>query len=151
MVSECLSVANLQDRINQMEETHYSTSEELQATLQELNELHEQVNRLRDVNCQLELDRSYLIDTLVSQTKKLEGSLAKSEQVTVLLISQYSDEERLKELGASGRERELVALLKTVEAEKEELEARRAELVTALEEMRSKFDQERFDLIEKFR
>ena len=29
-----VSVACLQDRINQMEETHYSTSEELQATLQ---------------------------------------------------------------------------------------------------------------------
>lgn len=33
------SVACLQDRISQMEETHYSTNEELQATLQELKDL----------------------------------------------------------------------------------------------------------------
>ena len=36
-----VSVANLQDRIIQMEETHYSTSEELQATLQELSDLQD--------------------------------------------------------------------------------------------------------------
>jgi len=34
-----VSVACLQDRILQMEETHYSTNEELQATLQELTDL----------------------------------------------------------------------------------------------------------------
>lgn len=37
-VSE-VSVACLQDRILQMEETHYSTNEELQATIQELSDL----------------------------------------------------------------------------------------------------------------
>lgn len=37
-VSE-ISVACLQDRILQMEETHYSTNEELQATIQELSDL----------------------------------------------------------------------------------------------------------------
>lgn len=34
-----ISVACLQDRILQMEETHYSTNEELQATIQELSDL----------------------------------------------------------------------------------------------------------------
>ena len=34
-----VSVACLQDRILQMEETHYSTNEELQATIQELSDL----------------------------------------------------------------------------------------------------------------
>ena len=40
-----VSVANLQDRIIQMEETHYSTSEELQATLQELSDLQDRYVR----------------------------------------------------------------------------------------------------------
>ena len=34
-----VSVACLQDKILQMEETHYSTHEELQATIQELSDL----------------------------------------------------------------------------------------------------------------
>lgn len=38
-----VSVACLQDRILQMEETHYSTNEELQATIQELSDLQVQV------------------------------------------------------------------------------------------------------------
>nr|CAD7605231.1 unnamed protein product [Timema genevievae] len=38
-----VSVACLQDRILQMEETHYSTNEELQATLQELADLQTQL------------------------------------------------------------------------------------------------------------
>lgn len=42
-VSE-VSVTCLQDRILQMEETHYSTNEELQATIQELSDL--QVNTI---------------------------------------------------------------------------------------------------------
>lgn len=45
-----VSVACLQDKIIQMEETHYSTNEELQATLQELADLQNQVLELQHDN-----------------------------------------------------------------------------------------------------
>lgn len=48
-VSE-VSVACLQDRILQMEETHYSTNEELQATIQELSDLQVAAPLLYPVN-----------------------------------------------------------------------------------------------------
>lgn len=45
-----VSVACLQDRILQMEETHYSTNEELQATIQELSDLQVLITFLNNSN-----------------------------------------------------------------------------------------------------
>ena len=149
-----LSVANLQDRINQMEETHYSTSEELQATLQELNDMHDQVSELQLLSEQLELDKTFLLETLCAQTKKLEICLEKIQRMQKLLLDQYDSEEKRTLLSASDREVELTALLKTSDTEKEDLEVKKNDLCRALEDMRAKYeraDQERYDLYEKFR
>lgn len=157
-----LSVANLQDRINQMEETHYSTSEELQATLQELNDMHEQVAELQIINEQLELDKSFLLETLCAQTKKLEQVLGKMNSMQRLLFEQYESsgaegsEENPKKIALNPTEREtgLAELLKASEEEKQELETKKNELCSALEDLRKKYDrvdQERYELYEKFR
>ncbi len=48
-----MSVICLQDRIVQMEETHHCTTEELQATLQELTDLQDIVRDLNGENSML--------------------------------------------------------------------------------------------------
>ncbi|KPM02552.1 cytospin-A-like protein [Sarcoptes scabiei] len=135
-----LSVANLQDRINQMEETHYSTSEELQATLQELNDLQEQVSELQISNEQLELDKSFLLETLCSQTKKLETYSVNCDKMQKLIIQQYEDCEGENNVDSeqtflkpSEREEQLVEMLKMIHSEKTELEKKNEELNSRLE------------------
>lgn len=56
MCSEA-SLACLQDRIVQMQETHFSTTEELQATLAELTDLQDIVDQLYNDNQQLHEDK----------------------------------------------------------------------------------------------
>lgn len=133
-----LSVANLQDRINQMEETHYSTSEELQATLQELNDLQEQVTELQFSNEQLELDKSFLLETLCAQTKKFEICTNKVDQLKKMIIDQYDDQEKHSILSPSDREEQLVEMLKILHEEKIELEQKQNELLMKLEEANSR-------------
>lgn len=135
-----LSVANLQDRINQMEETHYSTSEELQATLQELNDLQEQVSELQISNEQLELDKSFLLETLCSQTKKLETYSVNCDKMQKLIIQQYEDCEGENNVDSeqtflkpSEREEQLVEMLKMIHSEKTDLEKKNEELNSRLE------------------
>ncbi|KAH7637481.1 cytospin-a-like protein [Dermatophagoides farinae] len=137
-----LSVANLQDRINQMEETHYSTSEELQATLQELNDLQEQVMDLQKSNEILQHDKNFLLETLCEQTKKLDNCVARIEQFQRMIIDQYDDEEKHVLLSPSEREESLVEMLKCIHEEKTELETKHDELLYKLEELnvRSKLD-----------
>ena len=67
-----ISVACLTERILQMEESHYSTNEELQATLQELGDLQTNVNELNDENEKLIDEKSLLLESLCTQTEKLE-------------------------------------------------------------------------------
>ena len=107
--------------------------------------MHEQVSDLQLLNEQLELDKSFLLETLCAQTKKLESSLVKIERMQRLLLEQYENEEKRTALGATEREVELAELLKTCEQEKEELETKKNELCKALEEMRAKYDQERYE------
>nr|XP_027205337.1 putative uncharacterized protein DDB_G0291812 isoform X2 [Dermatophagoides pteronyssinus] len=133
-----LSVANLQDRINQMEETHYSTSEELQATLQELNDLQEQVMDLQKSNELLQHDKNFLLETLCEQTKKLDNCIVRIEQFQQMIIDQYDDETKHKLLSPSEREEKLVEMLKFMHEEKTELEIKHDELVYKLEEMNTK-------------
>ncbi len=64
-----VSVTFLQDRILQMEETHYSTNEELQATLQELGDLQDMVNELTNENERLADERSVLLESLCAQVR----------------------------------------------------------------------------------
>ena len=82
-----ISVANLTERIIQMEETHYSTNEELQATLQELGDLQDAVNELTEENERLADERTVLLESLCTQTEKLEHCRNQIEQLKYLLIS----------------------------------------------------------------
>lgn len=54
-----------------MEETHYSTNEELQATLQELADLQSQLTELQSDNDRLIEEKEVLFQSLCRQTEKL--------------------------------------------------------------------------------
>jgi DNA repair exonuclease SbcCD ATPase subunit len=110
-----VSVACLQDRILQMEETHYSTNEELQATLQELGDLQDAVNELTCENESLADEKSVLLESLCAQTEKLENARLQIEHLKVLLVTDSDDHNR------SENERQLMGLIKSAQEEKEEL------------------------------
>ena len=57
-----------------MEETHYSTNEELQATLQELADLQNQILELQSENERLSEEKEVIFQSLCRQTEKLEDS-----------------------------------------------------------------------------
>lgn len=120
-------VASLQDRILQMEETHCSTNEELQATLQELTDLQDTVDELSAENEGLADEKLVLLESLFSQTEKLENARLQIEQLKVLLVCGSKSEER------SQFETQLVALLRCAEEEKEELLLKETELSNAIQ------------------
>jgi chromosome segregation ATPase len=115
-----LSVACLQDRISQMEESHYSTNEELQATLQELTDLQQAVNELSDDNERYNDERSVLMESLCAQTVKLENCRLQIDHLKTLLVTDASR-------GGPSRsevERQLVDMLKSVQEERDEVMAK---------------------------
>ncbi|XP_017574592.1 cytospin-A isoform X2 [Pygocentrus nattereri] len=67
-----VSVACLTERIHQMEENQHSTSEELQATLQELADLQQITQELNGENERLGEEKVLLMDSLCQQSDKLE-------------------------------------------------------------------------------
>lgn len=125
-----VSVACLQDRINQMQETHYrwniilyfttdsgdkkiyffSTNEELQATLQELTDLQAQLTELQGENERLSEEKGVLLESLCRQTERLEDSRTEVDTLKQLL---YQDRENSSQTESStDREQKLVDLLK---------------------------------------
>ena len=120
-----VSVANLTERIVQMEETHYSTNEELQATLQELGDLQDAVNELTEENERLADERSVLLVSLCTQTEKLEHCRTQIEQLKCLLISGDLPNK-------SDRDQHLLELLKGAQEEREEMVRKQCELANAL-------------------
>ncbi len=133
-----LSVACLQDRITQMEETHYSTSEELQATLQELTDLQDQCTDLHVMNEQLESDKAVLLESLCSQTEKLEDCRSKMVKLRQLLLEQYESEEKIAVLSPTERETNLVELLKGCHNEQQELTLKKEELNLSISQLKEK-------------
>lgn len=111
-VSE-VSVACLQDRILQMEETHYSTNEELQATIQELSDLQAQLNELQTDNDRLSEEKSVLLESLCRQTEKLEDSRTKVDTLQELLLKEDKPKDSSKGYNTE-REQKLVDLLKVI-------------------------------------
>lgn len=109
-VSE-VSVACLQDRILQMEETHYSTNEELQATIQELSDLQAQLTELQTDNERLTDEKGVLLESLCRQTEKLEDSRTKVDTLQGLLLSEEKPQDSSKGYNTE-REQKLVDLLK---------------------------------------
>lgn len=122
------SVQCLTERILQMEETNYSTTEELQATLQELGDLQDAVNELTEENSRLADQKAVLLESLCTQTEKLENSRTQVEQLKSILITGNLPEK-------SDREGHLLALLKSAQEEREELFRKQTEWSNALRSM----------------
>ncbi|XP_063927359.1 uncharacterized protein LOC135140650 isoform X4 [Zophobas morio] len=131
-VSE-VSVACLQDKINQMQETHYSTNEELQATLQELTDLQRQLTELQQENVRLNEEKNLMFESLCRQTERLNDSRGEVESLKQLL---YKDDSGQFETAAE-REQKLVDLLKSAQEETETLLMKHEQLGNDLEESRS--------------
>lgn len=122
-----MSVVCLQDRILQMEETHYSTNEELQATLQELGDLQDAVNELTYDNQRFCDEKAVLLESLCTQTEKLENCRTQIEHLKALLLTDQDNVDR------SDREVQLVSLLKGAQEEREELFLKQAELMNNMQ------------------
>ena len=138
-----VSVANLTERIIQMEESHYSTNEELQATLQELGDLQDAVNELTEENERLADERSVLLESLCTQTEKLEHCRTQIEQLKCLLISGDLPNK-------SDRDQHLLGLLKGAQEEREEMVRKQIELANALQK-RENENKEHVELAELFK
>ena len=123
-----VAVADLQDRINQMEETHYSTNEELQATLQELTDLQQTVNSLTEENEQLGNEKSVLLASLCAQTEKLENCRMQIAHMKAILMSDIT-----ATADSSENERLLVELIRGAEIEKEEMVLRQMSLMRTMQ------------------
>ncbi|XP_039962506.1 cytospin-A isoform X2 [Bactrocera neohumeralis] len=122
-----ISVACLQDKIIQMEETHYSTNEELQATLQELADLQAQLSDAQAENERLAEEKDVLFQTLCRQTEKLNDSRT---QINTLRT----------EISSSERERKLLDLIKTSQEEREAILVKQEELNAELQELRQQLE-----------
>ncbi|XP_014476610.1 PREDICTED: cytospin-A-like isoform X2 [Dinoponera quadriceps] len=133
-VSE-VSVACLQDKILQMEETHYSTNEELQATIQELSDLQAQLTELQAENEKLTEEKGVLLESLCRQTEKLENSRSKVDTLRELLLREEQPQEASKGYNTE-REQKLVDLLKSAQEEREALLQKQEELTSELKSLR---------------
>ncbi|XP_023220441.1 cytospin-A-like [Centruroides sculpturatus] len=127
-----MSMACLQDRIMQMEETHYSTNEELQATLQELTDLQDQLTDLQLENERMSDEKAVLLESLCSQTEKLEECRTQITQLKQLLFQQYEEGGDVVS-NASEREHHLVDLLKNSHEEREMLLMKQEELSSTIQ------------------
>lgn len=107
------SVACLQDKIIQMEETHYSTNEELQATLQELSDLQDQLFQVQQYNERLSEEKNVLFQSLCRQTEKLE-ELQEWQEI-------FSRKSNQAEVCNTEREKKMLEVLKNSQDEKETL------------------------------
>ncbi|XP_052739261.1 extracellular matrix-binding protein ebh isoform X3 [Bicyclus anynana] len=133
-----VSVACLQDRILQMEEHHYSTSEELQATLAELADLQSQLADAHADNERLADEKQVLLESLCRQTEKLEDSRTKVDTLQELLMREGVEPETVV---SGDTDQQLFAVLKVSQEERrlllskqEQLEADLALTKTALED-----------------
>ncbi|XP_014598227.1 PREDICTED: cytospin-A-like isoform X3 [Polistes canadensis] len=134
-----VSVACLQDRILQMEETHYSTNEELQATIQELSDLQAQLTELQADNERLTEEKGVLLESLCRQTEKLEDSRSKVDTLQGLLLREEEPQESSKGYNTE-REQKLVDLLKSAQEEREALLQKQEELTSELKNLRTTAD-----------
>jgi len=122
-----------------MEETHYSTNEELQATLQELADLQNQVLELQTDNERLNDEKDVIFQSLCRQTEKLEDTRGQVDTLQQLLLRDPNQQD-----GASTeREQKLVDLLKNAQEEREGLMMKLKELNSELNEAKQSMDSTR--------
>lgn len=121
-----------------MEETHYSTNEELQATLQELADLQAQLSELQSDNDRLVEEKDVLFQSLCRQTEKLEDSRNKIVKLQELLLR---DSDQQDTAATTEREQKLLDLLKNTQEEREAMFMKQEELQTDVKELRASLDQ----------
>ncbi|KAM4620750.1 cytospin-B [Polymixia lowei] len=98
-----VSVESLTEQIHKMEESHHSTAEELQATLQELADQQQVVQELTAENERLVEEKRLLQTSLQQQRERLELLAQKNEALAVRLQEQaQSQAQREEELGSQG-------------------------------------------------
>ncbi|KAG7224465.1 hypothetical protein INR49_014989 [Caranx melampygus] len=83
-----VSVQSLTEQIHKMEESHHSTAEELQATLQELADQQQVVQELTAENERLAEEKRLLQTSLQQQRERLEVLAQKNEALAVRLQEQ---------------------------------------------------------------
>lgn len=98
-----VSLQSLTEQIHKMEESHHSTSEELQATLQELADQQQVVQELTTENERLAEEKRLLQTSLQQQRERLEVLAQKNETLAVRLQEQaQAQAKREEELGSQG-------------------------------------------------
>lgn len=118
-----------------MEETHHSTNEELQATLQELADLQSQLSEIQLVNERLTDEKDVLFQSLCRQTEKLEDSRTQIGTLQELLLRESSTHEH--DAANNEREQKLLELLKNAQEERENLLVKQKELGSEVNELRA--------------
>ncbi|XP_062262996.1 cytospin-B isoform X1 [Platichthys flesus] len=98
-----LSVRSLTEQIHKMEESHHSTAEELQATLQELADQQQVVQELTAENERLAEEKRLLQTSLQQQRERVEMLAQKNEALAIRLQEQAQTQaQREEELGSQG-------------------------------------------------
>lgn len=98
-----ISVQSLTEKIHKMEESHHSTAEELQATLQELADQQQVVQELTAENERLAEEKRLLQTSLQQQRERLEVLAQKNESLAVRLQEQtQAQAQREEELSSKG-------------------------------------------------
>ncbi|CAB3220174.1 unnamed protein product [Arctia plantaginis] len=133
-----VSVACLQDRILQMEEHHYSTSEELQATLAELADLQSQLADAHADNERLADEKQVLLESLCRQTEKLEDSRTKVDTLQELLLREGVEPEILV---SGDPDQQLLAVLKVSQEERRHLLSKQEQLETELSQTKTALEE----------
>lgn len=132
-----------------MEETHYSTNEELQATLQELADLQSQLTELQTDNDRLSEEKEVLFQSLCRQTEKLEDSRNKIVKLQELLLR---DSDQQDAVMTTEQEQKLLDLLKNAQDERESMFIKHDDLQSDIKNMRSALEittNEKLRLIER--
>ncbi|KAM3964041.1 LOW QUALITY PROTEIN: uncharacterized protein ACR2FA_002088 [Aphomia sociella] len=127
-----VSVACLQDRIQQMEEHHYSTSEELQATLAELADLQSQLADAHADNERLAEEKQVLLESLCQQTEKLEDSRTKVDTLQSLL-REGAEPETIPIADTD----QLLTVLKLAQEERRHMQSKLEELETEIKDAKA--------------
>lgn len=99
-----LSLASLTEKIHKMEESHHSTAEELQATLQELSDQQQMVQELTAENEKL-ADEKTLLETSFHQHRERAEQLSQENEKLIHLL-----QERVKSDEPSAQEGKLLEL-----------------------------------------
>lgn len=142
------SVAKLEDRIHEMEEANFTTTEELQATMEELCDLQRTLECTQEDNRNLAFERAILLESLCTQTAKLEHCRLQINQLKHLLVTNPhidSREANYVELYASVEEEKQILLAQnndlaqrseTLDAECRQLSDKVEELTKEIEHLR---------------